>query len=128
MRETKAQLLTRKNSELWCIQARIRGIRADLIPLSKMSNASTATKEIIDLCDIAINQIDNLTKEPKLMKTRKGYQFAVRDFKNWSVRNPQDQIMLMAGNQARLALQAIYEGKLLKTAICLAYSFPPELS
>lgn len=64
----------------------------------------------------------------KLMKTRKGYQFAVRDFKNWSVKDINDRINLMAGNQAKIALTAIAEGKELGAAIVLAYSHPPELS
>lgn len=63
MRETKQQLLSRKNAELWTIQARLRGIRTSLVPLSHMSNASSAVKEIIDLCDIATNQIDGFVKK-----------------------------------------------------------------
>lgn len=66
MSETKQQLLTRKNSELWCIQARLRGIKSELAPLSRMSNATQAIKETIDLCNIAIKQIDNFTKKVKI--------------------------------------------------------------
>ena len=54
------------------------------------------------------------------------FQFSVRDFRNWSVKEPEDQINLMAGNQARIALQAIREGKLLKTAIAIGYTYPPD--
>ena len=58
MRETKNQLLSRKNAQLWTTQVRIGDIRASLVPLSRMSNATAEVKKIIDLCDIAINQID----------------------------------------------------------------------
>ncbi len=58
----------------------------------------------------------------------KGYQFAVRDFRNWSVKDPEDQINLMAGNQARIALQAIREGFMLRGAIAIGYSYPPQIS
>ena len=61
-------------------------------------------------------------------KTQKGYQFAVRDFRKWSVKDINDQINLMAGNQARIALTAINEGVMLRGAIAIGYSYSPEQS
>lgn len=61
MSETKKQLLSRKNAQLWTTQARIKSIKVKLDPLSRMSNATQAVKEIMELCDIAMSQIDRFT-------------------------------------------------------------------
>lgn len=62
------------------------------------------------------------------MSDKKYYHFPVRTFKNWSVKDLNDQINLMAGNQARIALTAIKEGMMLRGAIAIGYSYTPEKS
>ena len=62
-----------------------------------------------------------------MKKTREGLQFPVREFRNWSVKDPEDQIALMTGNQARVALLVINQGKSLKTAIATGFSYPPSI-
>ena len=59
-------------------------------------------------------------------ETKQGYQMPVREFSNWEVKGTKNHITLMAGSQARIALQAIRRGMDLEAAITLAYTYPPK--
>jgi len=65
MRETKKQILSRKNAELRVAQARLRGIGIKLYPLARASNCTIAIKETLLLVNTAINQIDQFTADAK---------------------------------------------------------------
>lgn len=56
MRETKAAMLARKNAELRTIQARLRGLRRFLEPLSKSSNCTIEIRKILLLLDFTNDQ------------------------------------------------------------------------
>lgn len=64
------------------------------------------------------------TVKPAADESRSGLRFAVRDFHKWSVKNKRDQIGLMKGQQARVALLAIDDGMTLQQAIIMGYSYP----
>ncbi len=71
-----------------------------------------------------------MTKQKKVKlaadESQPGLRFAVRDFHNWSVKDVSDQINLMKGTQARIALLAIKDGMSLQQAIIMGYSYPPS--
>ena len=61
MRETKAQILSRKNAEIAVLQARLRGIiYTHLQPLAIHSDCTTAIKEMIDLINSTIEQAEKM--------------------------------------------------------------------
>ena len=60
MKETKAEMLSRKNAEIAVLQARIRGIKTRLEPLSRQSNCTIAIKEIMAEADLAIDQAKSM--------------------------------------------------------------------
>jgi len=62
-RETKAQLLSRKNAEIAVLQARLRGIQSRLEPLSRQSNCTIAIKEILRSVLFTINQAGTMMKD-----------------------------------------------------------------
>lgn len=60
--KTKEQALVRKNAEIACLQARIRGIKSELFPLTGSEDSLVfmhkVIKESMELCDIAIKQAE----------------------------------------------------------------------
>ncbi len=65
--ETKEQMLVRKNAEIACLQARIRGIKSELFPPTGSEDSlifmHKVIKEAMELCDIAINQAETFYKK-----------------------------------------------------------------
>lgn len=57
MRETKKQILSRKNAEIACLQDRIKGIKSELTPLTNIVG------EVIELCTLAIHQAETFFKQ-----------------------------------------------------------------
>lgn len=56
---------------------------------------------------------------------RERFSFLGDAFDNWSVKDLGDQITLMSGMQARVALRAIRDGHPLKTAVKIGYMINP---
>lgn len=63
IKERLIKKISEKNAELHVIQLRIRGVKDRIIPLTKMSNATTEAKKIHGLLTIADKQIDEMTKK-----------------------------------------------------------------
>lgn len=70
MRETKAEMLIRKNAEIRTLQARLRGISRRLEPLARMSNCTIAIGEILLLLDFTNDQAGSFAMEAPYQKLK----------------------------------------------------------
>lgn len=53
-------------------------------------------------------------------------RIVVRNFHNWNVKGVRDQIRILSHNQACITLLAIEEGRNLKEAIAIGFSYPEK--